>query len=78
MGANIDDYPAPVTSDIFAVLGGIHEEVHECLRLLRKHDDLLEQFRPAIEAGRRSPAAGLAAARRARKTTKWRDFPSEI
>lgn len=43
-------------------------DLHDALRILHRQDELLNQLQPLADAFSRSPAAGLAAARRMRRT----------
>lgn len=48
-------------------LAGVHEEIHEVLRLTRGHSQLLERFRPLIDRwAARLPLPGVPAAARPR------------
>lgn len=60
---SLSDIDQPAADNQLAAAG--HEEIHECLRLLRKHDELLEAFRPLLD--RYSAVAGSPAARWAKR-----------
>jgi hypothetical protein len=63
--------PPPITQRIQPGTGEMLEhllaDVHDLLRLVTKHDGLLEEFRPMIEAWRRTGGGtmGLVRARKA-------------
>lgn len=64
-------------SVILGEIAALHDEIHEALRLLRKHDALLEQFRPLLDRYS-TPAGAYMAARQARKRALQEDGNGQV